>query len=81
MVTGEDGHNSEPEKVFFNLRKGKSKISALEEGDLHPDHVKLIAHRIGVSRQEVVDMSRRLGGDASLNAAICEDGERANWLG
>src|SRR5438105_5163918 len=62
-------------KLFFNLRKAKSKISALEEGDLHPDQVALIAKRVGVTEQEVIDMNRRLGGDVSLNAPIREDGD------
>src|SRR6266478_1989393 len=62
-------------KVFFNLRKAKSKISALEEGDLRPDQVKLIAKRLGVTEQDVVDMNRRLGGDVSLNSQIREDGD------
>src|SRR5580692_7582071 len=67
-------------KVFFNLRKAKSKISALEEGDLRPDQVKLIAKRLGVTEQDVVDMNRRLGGDASLNAAIRDDGDSGEWM-
>src|ERR1700747_748179 len=54
-------------KLFFNLRKAKSKISVLDEGDLRPDQVKLIAKRLGVAEQDVIDMNRRLGGDASLN--------------
>src|SRR5258708_5960780 len=66
-------------KVFFNLRKAKSKISALEEGDLRPDQVKLIAKRLGVTEQDVVDMNRRLGGDVSLNAAIRDDGDSGEW--
>src|SRR5437016_1713403 len=66
-------------KVFFNLRKAKSKISALEEGDLRPDQVKLIAKRLGVTEQDVVDMNRRLGGDVSLNAPIREDGDSGEW--
>src|SRR6476619_5922812 len=66
-------------KVFFNLRKAKSKISALEEGDLRPDQVKLIAKRLGVTEQDVVDMNRRLGGDTSLNAPIRDDGESGEW--
>ncbi len=73
------GTTADQKKLFFNLRKAKSKISALEEGDLHPDHVKLIASRLGVSEQEVVEMNRRLGGDASLNAPISEEGESAEW--
>src|SRR6266852_1792551 len=66
-------------KLFFNLRKAKNKISALDEGDLHPDQVKLIAKRLGVTDQDVVDMNRRLGGDASLNAPIRDDGEAGEW--
>src|SRR6195256_819681 len=62
-------------KLFFNLRKAKSRISALEEGDLRPDQVKLIAKRLGVTEQDVVDMNRRLGGDVSLNSPIREDGD------
>src|SRR5262249_3280775 len=62
-------------KLFFNLRKAKSKISVLEEGDLHPDQVKLIAKRMGVTEQDLVDMNRRLGGDVSLNAPIRDDGD------
>src|SRR5437667_2827592 len=60
------GTTANQKKLFFNLRKAKSKISALEEGDLRPDQVKLIAKRLGVTEQDVVDMNRRLGGDVSL---------------
>ncbi|NEW89058.1 MULTISPECIES: RNA polymerase sigma factor RpoH [Rhodopseudomonas] len=73
------GTTANQKKLFFNLRKAKSKISALDEGDLHPDHVKLIASRLGVTEQDVVDMNRRLGGDASLNAPIRDDGEPGEW--
>src|SRR2546430_135195 len=66
-------------KLFFNLRKAKRKISALEEGDLHPNQVALIAKRLGVTEQDVVDMNRRLRGDASLNAAIRDDGDSGEW--
>src|SRR4249920_2096452 len=66
-------------KLFFNLRKAKSKISALDEGDLRPDQVQVIAKRLGVTEQDVVDMNRRLGGDASLNAPIRDDGESGEW--
>jgi RNA polymerase sigma-32 factor len=69
------GTTANQKKLFFNLRKAKSKISALDEGDLHPDQVKLIAKRLGVTAQDVVDMNRRLGGDASLNAPIRDDGD------
>ena len=67
-------------KLFFNLRKAKSRISALEEGDLRPDQVKLIAKRLGVAEQDVVDMNSRLRGDVSLNAPIHEDNDSGEWL-
>jgi RNA polymerase sigma-32 factor len=73
------GTTANQKKLFFNLRKAKSKISALDEGDLHPDQVKLIAKRLGVPEQDVIDMNRRLGGDASLNAPIREDGDAGEW--
>src|SRR6202022_2461303 len=73
------GTTANQKKAFFNLRKAKSKISALDEGDLHPDQVKLIAKRLGVTDQDVIDMNRRLGGDASLNAPIRDDGEAGEW--
>src|SRR5487761_2038449 len=74
------GTTANQKKLFFNLRKAKSKISALDEGDLRPDQVKLIAKRLGVNEQDVVDMNRRLGGDASLNASIRDDGESGEWM-
>src|ERR1700726_1754014 len=74
------GTTANQKKLFFNLRKAKSKISALEEGDLRPDQVKLIAKRLGVTEQDVVDMNRRLGGDVSLNAPIREDGDAGEWM-
>ena len=73
------GTTANQKKLFFNLRKAKSKISALDEGDLRPDQVKLIAKRLGVTEQDVVDMNRRLGGDASLNAPIRDDGDSGEW--
>jgi RNA polymerase sigma-32 factor len=73
------GTTANQKKLFFNLRKAKSKISALEEGDLRPDQVKVIAKRLGVGEQDVVDMNRRLGGDMSLNAPIRNDGEAGEW--
>src|ERR1700726_1883475 len=73
------GTTANQKKLFFNLRKAKSKISALDEGDLHPDQVKLIAKRLGVTDQDVIDMNRRLGGDASLNAPIRDDGDSGEW--
>src|SRR5512136_154919 len=73
------GTTANQKKLFFNLRKAKSRISALEEGDMRPDQVKLIAKRLGVTEQDVVDMNRRLSGDASLNAPIREDGDSGEW--
>ena len=73
------GTTANQKKLFFNLRKAKSKISALDEGDLRPDQVAIIAKRLGVTNQDVVDMNRRLGGDASLNAPIRDDGEAGEW--
>jgi RNA polymerase sigma-32 factor len=73
------GTTANQKKLFFNLRKAKSKISALEEGDLRPDQVKVIAKRLGVTERDVVDMNRRLGGDVSLNAPIREEGDSGEW--
>ena len=73
------GTTANQKKLFFNLRKAKSKISALENGDMRSDQVKVIAKRLGVTEQDVIDMNRRLGGDASLNAAIREDGDPGEW--
>jgi RNA polymerase sigma-32 factor len=73
------GTTANQKKLFFNLRKAKSRISALEEGDLRPDQVKLIAKRLGVTEQDVVDMNRRLGGDVSLNSPIREEGDSGEW--
>src|SRR5215217_4990920 len=76
------GTTANQKKLFFNLRKAKGRISALEEGDLRPDQVKQIATRLGVTEQDVIDMNRRLGGDASLNAPLREEGEGEwqDWL-
>ena len=73
------GTTANQKKLFFNLRKAKSRISALDEGDMRPDQVKLIAKRLGVTEQDVVDMNRRLGGDVSLNAPIRDDGDSGEW--
>ena len=73
------GTTANQKKLFFNLRKAKSKISALEEGDLRPDQVKIIARRLGVTETDVIDMNRRLSGDMSLNAPIREDGDAGEW--
>jgi RNA polymerase sigma-32 factor len=76
------GTTANQKKLFFNLRKAKSQISALDEGDLRPDQVKSIAKSLGVEENEVVEMNRRLGGDASLNAPVREEGEGEwqDWL-
>ncbi len=79
------GTTSAQKKLFFNLRKAKSKLGALEEGDLRPENVALIATQLGVSEKEVVDMNRRLsGGDASLNVQVGADGDGStqwqDWL-
>jgi RNA polymerase sigma-32 factor len=73
------GTTANQKKLFFNLRKAKSKIAALEEGDMHPDQVKLIAQRLGVTEQDVVEMNRRLGGDVSLNAQMRDDPDSGEW--
>ncbi|MFZ0072365.1 MAG: RNA polymerase sigma factor RpoH [Xanthobacteraceae bacterium] len=73
------GTTANQKKLFFNLRKAKSRISALEEGDMRPDQVATIAKRLGVGEQDVIDMNRRLGGDVSLNAPIRNDGDTGEW--
>ncbi|GLK76913.1 RNA polymerase sigma factor RpoH [Methylopila jiangsuensis] len=73
------GTTANQKKLFFNLRKAKSQISALEDGDLKPDQVKQIATKLGVGEQDVIDMNRRLGGDASLNAPLREDEGSSEW--
>jgi RNA polymerase sigma-32 factor len=73
------GTTANQKKMFFNLRKAKSKISVLDEGDMRPDQVKIIARRLGVTQTDVIYMNRRLGGDASLNAPIREDGNSGEW--
>ncbi|MBK0397926.1 RNA polymerase sigma factor RpoH [Limibaculum sp. M0105] len=80
------GTTAAQKKLFFNLRKAKGKIGALEEGDMRPEHVKKIATDLGVSEDEVISMNRRLsgGGDSSLNTSIKGDGEGTtewqDWL-
>jgi RNA polymerase sigma-32 factor len=79
------GTTSAQKKLFFNLRKAKSKIGALEDGDMRPENVTRIATDLGVTEKEVISMNRRLsGGDASLNATVGSDGEGTmqwqDWL-
>jgi RNA polymerase sigma-32 factor len=76
------GTTASQKKLFFNLRKAKSRISAYEEGDLKPENVAAIATSLGVSEQDVIDMNRRMSGDASLNSPLREEGEGEwqDWL-
>jgi len=73
------GTTASQKKLFFNLRKIKGQLKALEEGDLHPDNVKKISTRLGVSEDDVVSMNRRLSGDSSLNAPVRADSEGGEW--
>ncbi len=79
------GTTSAQKKLFFNLRKAKAKVGALEEGDLRPENVTKIAHDLSVSEAEVIAMNRRLAGsDASLNVTVGSDGDSTtqwqDWL-
>ncbi|HEY5226859.1 MAG TPA: RNA polymerase sigma factor RpoH [Methylovirgula sp.] len=77
------GTTANQKKLFFNLRKAKTKISAIEEGDLTPEHTKEIARQLAVPEEEVTNMNRRLsGGDSSLNAPMRADSESEwqDWL-
>ena len=76
------GTTASQKKLFFNLRKAKSQISALEDGDMRPDQVEKIATRLGVAKQDVIDMNRRMSGDASLNTPLRDEGEGEwqDWL-
>jgi RNA polymerase sigma-32 factor len=75
------GTTAAQKKLFFNLRRMKKNIDAFEDTDLHPDQVKAIATTLGVAEHEVVNMNRRMmmGGDASLNVSLREDGEGGQW--
>ena len=73
------GTTANQKKLFFNLRKAKNRISVLEQGDMRPDQVRQVAAQLGVTEQDVIEMNRRLGGDASLNAPIREDGDSGEW--
>lgn len=73
------GTTAAQKKLFFNLRRAKSQLQALEEGDLKPEQVKAIASRLGVPEEDVINMNRRLGGDASLNAPIRAEAEAGEW--
>jgi RNA polymerase sigma-32 factor len=73
------GTTANQRMLFFKLRKAKNRISAVDEGDLRPDQVELLAKRLGVTERDVVEMNRRLGGDASLNVQIGDDSNSAEW--
>jgi RNA polymerase sigma-32 factor len=76
------GTSAAQKKLFFKLRRTKAEISALEDGDLRPEHTATIAKRLGVHENDVVEMNRRLGGDVSLNTLVHADdaGEVQDWL-
>lgn len=73
------GTTANQKKLFFKLRSAKSRISALDDGDMRPDQVAHIATELGVAEQEVIEMNRRLNGDVSLNAPILRDGDPGTW--
>jgi RNA polymerase sigma-32 factor len=73
------GTTAAQKKLFFNLRRIKGQLQALDEGDLKPEQVKTIARKLGVTEDDVVSMNRRLGGDASLNAPLRTDAESGEW--
>ncbi len=78
------GTTASQKKLFFNLRKIKGRIQAVEEGDLKPENVKYIAKTLGVDEADVISMNRRMGGDSSLNSPLRADadgdGEWQDWL-
>ncbi len=78
------GTTASQKKLFFNLRKIKGRIQAVEEGDLKPENVKYIAKTLGVEEKDVISMNRRMGGDSSLNSPLRADadgdGEWQDWL-
>ena len=73
------GTTAAQKKLFFNLRKIKGQLKALDQGDLRPDQVKRIATQLGVTEEDVVSMNRRLAGDSSLNAPVRNDSESGEW--
>lgn len=73
------GTTTNQRKLFFKLRAAKSKISAVEEGDMRPEQVEFIAKELGVDEQDVIEMNRRLGGDVSLNVSLLEDSDAGTW--
>jgi RNA polymerase sigma-32 factor len=73
------GTTASQKKLFFNLRRVKGQIQAIEDGELKPEQVTAIANKLGVSEEDVVSMNRRLSGDASLNAPVRADAESGEW--
>jgi RNA polymerase sigma-32 factor len=73
------GTTANQKRLFFNLRKAKSQLQALGDGDLKPDQVAAIATKLGVTHEDVVSMNRRLSGDASLNSPLRADSEGGEW--
>jgi RNA polymerase sigma-32 factor len=73
------GTTANQKKLFFNLRKMKGQLKALEDGDLRPDHVEHISTKLGVPEEDVISMNRRLAGDSSLNAPVRSDAEGGEW--
>jgi RNA polymerase sigma-32 factor len=83
MVACENGHNSQSKKLFFKLRTAKRRTSALEDGDLRPDQVRVIATALAVRERDGIDMNRRLAGDVSPNVTTGverDSGELQDWL-
>ncbi|MGH6826949.1 RNA polymerase sigma factor RpoH [Methyloceanibacter sp.] len=74
------GTTAAQKKLFFNLRKIKGQLKALDDGDLRPDQVKRIATQLGVTEEDVISMNRRLAGDSSLNAPVRNDSESGEWM-
>ena len=73
------GTTAAQKRLFFNLRKVKGQIAALEDGEMHPEHITQIANRLNVSEEEVISMNARLSGDSSLNAPIKSDEGTSEW--
>jgi RNA polymerase sigma-32 factor len=73
------GTTANQKKLFFKLRAAKSRISAIDDGDMRPEQVRLIAEGLGVTESDVVDMNRRLAGDVSLNVPLTQDSDSGTW--
>ncbi len=73
------GTTASQKKLFFNLRRAKNQVQALQDGDMRPDQVAAIAHKLAVPEEDVISMNRRLSGDLSVNSPMRADGEGAEW--